>query len=126
MDCRPSRRGARRRSRWTAIPRPASSANMAPVPVRAVAAERALEGRRLERPAVEAAAAVAAEGCSPPTDALKAAIAGVLMMAACAVWAQGAVHPGKVPHWWDNALSCSRQETTGGSAAEQAPGRLYA
>ena len=48
-------------------------ANMAPAPVRAVAAERTLEGRRLERPAVEAAAAVAAEGCSPPTDALASA-----------------------------------------------------
>ena len=48
-------------------------ANMAPAPVRAAAVERALEGRRLERPAVEAAAAAAAEGCSPPTDALASA-----------------------------------------------------
>ena len=45
-------------------------ANMAPAPVRALAVERALEGRRLDRDSVEAAAAVAAEGLSPPTDAL--------------------------------------------------------
>ena len=48
-------------------------ANMAPVPIRGVAVERALEGRRLERPTVEAAAAVAADGCSPPTDAIASA-----------------------------------------------------
>ena len=45
-------------------------ANMAPAPVRALAVERALEGRRLDRDSVQAAAAVAAEGLSPPTDAL--------------------------------------------------------
>ena len=45
-------------------------ANMAPTPARAEAVERTLEGRRLDRPSVEAAAAVAAEGSSPPTDAL--------------------------------------------------------
>ena len=50
-----------------------SYANMAPVPMRAAAVERVLEGRRLERPAVEAAAAVAADGCSPPTDAIASA-----------------------------------------------------
>ena len=44
--------------------------NMAPAPMRAAAVERALEGRRLERPSVESAAAVAADGCSPPTDAI--------------------------------------------------------
>ena len=48
-------------------------ANMAPAPMRATAAERALEGRRLERPSVEAAAAVAADGCSPPTDPIASA-----------------------------------------------------
>ena len=48
-------------------------ANMGPVPMRAAAVERALEGRRLERSVVEAAAAVAADGCSPPTDALASA-----------------------------------------------------
>ena len=47
--------------------------NMAPVPIRAAAVERALEGRRLERPNVETAAAVAADGCSPPTDAIASA-----------------------------------------------------
>ena len=45
-------------------------ANMAPAPVRATAVERALEGRRLDRTGIEAAAAVASEGFSPPTDAL--------------------------------------------------------
>ena len=45
-------------------------ANMGPVPVRASAVERALEGRRLERADVDAAAAVAADGCTPPTDAV--------------------------------------------------------
>ena len=48
-------------------------ANMGPVPMRAAAVERALEGRRLERSVVEAAAAVAADGCAPPTDALASA-----------------------------------------------------
>ena len=48
-------------------------ANMAPVPMRAVAVERALEGRSLERSTVDAAAAVAADGCSPPTDAIASA-----------------------------------------------------
>ena len=48
-------------------------ANMAPVPARAAAVERALEGRRLDRASVEAAAAVAVEGFSPPTDALASA-----------------------------------------------------
>ncbi len=45
-------------------------ANMAPVPARAGAVERVLEGRRLDRESVEAAAGVAAEGFSPPSDAL--------------------------------------------------------
>ena len=48
-------------------------ANMGPVPMRARAVERVLEGRRLERSAVEAAAAVAADGCSPSTDAIASA-----------------------------------------------------
>ena len=48
-------------------------ANMAPAPMRAAAVERALEGRRLERPVVTAAATVAADGCSPPTDAIASA-----------------------------------------------------
>ena len=47
--------------------------NMGPAPIRATAVERALEGRRLERSDVEAAAAVAADGCSPPTDAVASA-----------------------------------------------------
>ena len=47
--------------------------NMGPVPMRAAAVERTLEGRRLQRPTVEAAAAVAADGCSPPTDAIASA-----------------------------------------------------
>ena len=47
--------------------------NMAPAPMRAAAVERALEGRRLERPVVDAAAAAAADGCSPPTDAIASA-----------------------------------------------------
>ena len=47
--------------------------NMGPTPIRAAAVERALEGRRLERPTVEAAAAVAADGCSPPSDAIASA-----------------------------------------------------
>ena len=48
-------------------------ANMGPAPMRAAAVERALEGRRLERPVVEATAAVAADGCAPPTDAIASA-----------------------------------------------------
>lgn len=47
--------------------------NMGPTPMRAVAVERALEGRRLERATVDAAAAVATEDCSPPTDAIASA-----------------------------------------------------
>ena len=48
-------------------------ANMGPVAMRAVAAERALEGRRLARPDVDAAVAVACDGLSPPTDAVASA-----------------------------------------------------
>ena len=48
-------------------------ANMGLAPMRATAVERALEGRRLERPVVDAAAAVAADGCTPPTDAIASA-----------------------------------------------------
>ena len=48
-------------------------ANMAPAPMRAAAVERALESRRLERSTVDAAAAVATDGCSPPTDAIASA-----------------------------------------------------
>ena len=48
-------------------------ASMGPAPMRAAAVERALEGRRLERPVVEAATAVAADGCAPPTDAIASA-----------------------------------------------------
>lgn len=48
-------------------------ANMGPAPMRAAAVEHALEGRRLERPVVEAATAVAADGCAPPTDAIASA-----------------------------------------------------
>ena len=47
--------------------------NMGPAPMRAVAVERALEGRRLAQTDVEAAAAVAADECSPPTDAVASA-----------------------------------------------------
>ena len=47
--------------------------NMGPAPMRAVAVERALEGRRLDRPTVDAAAAVATDSCSPPTDAIASA-----------------------------------------------------
>ena len=47
--------------------------NMGPAPMRAGAVERALEGRRLARAEVEAAAAVAAEGCLPPTDSVASA-----------------------------------------------------
>jgi CO/xanthine dehydrogenase FAD-binding subunit len=46
---------------------------MAPVPVRAKSVERALEGRALDEQAIAAAAAVAAEGPSPATDALASA-----------------------------------------------------
>ena len=45
-------------------------ANMATTPVRAAAVERTLEGRHLDRESIAAAAAVANEGFSPPTDAL--------------------------------------------------------
>ena len=48
-------------------------ANMAPALMRAAAVERALEGRRLERPVVDGAAAAAADGCTPPTDAIASA-----------------------------------------------------
>lgn len=48
-------------------------ANMAPTPVRGAGVERALEGRRLEPSSVAAAAKVAADGCSPPTDAIASA-----------------------------------------------------
>ena len=48
-------------------------ANMAPAPVRAVAVERALEGRRLDPESVRAATAAAVDGLSPPTDALASA-----------------------------------------------------
>lgn len=48
-------------------------ANMAPTPIRAAAAERALEGRRLERAVVDAAMAAANDGCSPATDAIASA-----------------------------------------------------
>ena len=41
--------------------------------MRALAVERALEGRRLDRESVQAAAAVAVDGISPPTDALASA-----------------------------------------------------
>ena len=44
--------------------------NMGPTPMRAGAVERALEGRRLERASVDAAATVATDDCSPPTDAI--------------------------------------------------------
>ena len=48
-------------------------ANMGQVPMRAAAVERALEGRRLVPSDVAAAVAVAADGCSPPTDAIASA-----------------------------------------------------
>ena len=48
-------------------------ANMAPRPSRATAVERALEGRRLDRTSIETASALAADGFSPPTDALASA-----------------------------------------------------
>ncbi len=43
---------------------------MAPTPIRAKAVERALEGRSLDAAGIAPALAVAAEGTSPPTDAL--------------------------------------------------------
>jgi xanthine dehydrogenase small subunit len=43
---------------------------MAPTAIRAKSAERALEGRTLDESAIAAAVAVAAEGMSPPTDAI--------------------------------------------------------
>jgi xanthine dehydrogenase small subunit len=46
---------------------------MAPTPIRARAVERALEGRSLEAAAIASALAAAAEGTSPPTDALASA-----------------------------------------------------
>jgi CO/xanthine dehydrogenase FAD-binding subunit len=46
---------------------------MAPAPMRAKSVERALEGRALDEQAIAAAAAVAAEGTSPATDALASA-----------------------------------------------------
>ena len=48
-------------------------ANMGPVPMRAAAAERVLEGRRLERSEVAAAISAAADGCNPSTDAIASA-----------------------------------------------------
>lgn len=44
--------------------------SMGPVPLRAMAAERALEGQPLDASTIERAAAVTVEGMSPPTDAL--------------------------------------------------------
>ena len=46
---------------------------MAPTPIRAKAAERALEGRALDAASIAAAAAAAAEGTSPADDALASA-----------------------------------------------------
>jgi len=46
---------------------------MAPLPIRARAAERALEGRALDAAAIGAAAAVIGEGTSPPDNALASA-----------------------------------------------------
>jgi CO/xanthine dehydrogenase FAD-binding subunit len=46
---------------------------MAPTAIRAKAAERALEGRTLDESGVSAAAAAAAEGTSPATDAIASA-----------------------------------------------------
>ena len=43
---------------------------LAPTAIRAKSAERALEGRTLDESAIAAAVAVAAEGTSPPTDAI--------------------------------------------------------
>lgn len=57
---------------------------MAPTPIRARAAERALEGRALDRAGIEPACAVAAEGTSPVDDAISSAwyrreVAGVYL-----------------------------------------------
>jgi CO/xanthine dehydrogenase FAD-binding subunit len=46
---------------------------MAPTPIRARAVERALEGRTLDAAGIAPALAAAAEGTSPPTDALASA-----------------------------------------------------
>jgi CO/xanthine dehydrogenase FAD-binding subunit len=46
---------------------------MAPAPIRAKPVERALEGRALDEPGIAAAVAAAAEGTSPPTDAIASA-----------------------------------------------------
>jgi CO/xanthine dehydrogenase FAD-binding subunit len=43
---------------------------MAPTPVRAKAVERALDGKRLDAAAIEAAVRVAADGTAPATDAI--------------------------------------------------------
>jgi len=47
--------------------------SMAPLPIRARAAERALEGRALDAAAIGAAAAAIGEGTSPPDNALASA-----------------------------------------------------
>jgi CO/xanthine dehydrogenase FAD-binding subunit len=47
--------------------------SMAPVPIRARAAERALEGRPLDASAIGAAASAVTEGTSPTDDALGSA-----------------------------------------------------
>ena len=47
--------------------------SMAPTQIRARAAERALEGRSLDRSTIEAAAAAVAEGTSPGDNALASA-----------------------------------------------------
>jgi CO/xanthine dehydrogenase FAD-binding subunit len=46
---------------------------MAPTPIRARAVERALEGRSLDVAGIAPALAAAAEGTTPPTDALASA-----------------------------------------------------
>jgi CO/xanthine dehydrogenase FAD-binding subunit len=46
---------------------------MAPTPIRATAAERALEGRSLDAATLEQVARVACDGIEPPTDALASA-----------------------------------------------------
>jgi CO/xanthine dehydrogenase FAD-binding subunit len=46
---------------------------MAPTPIRAKSAERALEGRALDESGIAAAVAVAAEGTNPATDAIASA-----------------------------------------------------
>ncbi|MGQ2903741.1 MAG: FAD binding domain-containing protein [Neoaquamicrobium sediminum] len=55
---------------------------MGPMPLRAIAVERALEGQALDAAAIDRAAALAVEGIAPPTDALasswyRAEVAGV-------------------------------------------------